>query len=939
MTTEEEQATMSEEDPIVAEFIVESGEHLADVENQLLAIESAGADIDVDLVNTVFRGVHSIKGAAGFLDFSVLGNLAHSLENVLNLVRNLELVPDSTITNVMLRAADALRGMVDDIHHSNDVDASAHIAELQKIAEGVAKNSEAETELPAAANSPPTPSEVIDETAATDTTALESVETQPELTSPTPELTAIPTAQTSPEVATPANSDQPRQQKSGAAGNVTNSAPADTNIRVSVRLLDSLMNLAGELVLSRNQLVQQVGSDSTTQLDSVAARVDQVTSELQEAIMQTRMQVIGTVFGKFPRVVRDLSSQLDKQCQLTIEGEDVELDKSIIEAIGDPLTHLIRNSVDHGIESPEQRVAAGKSASGTIVLRAFHQAGKVNISISDDGAGIDTAKLKEKAISRGLITPETARDMSEREVLRLIFHPGFSMAKTVTGVSGRGVGMDVVKTNIEKLGGAVGVDTQMGVGTTINVKLPLTLAIIPSLIVRCRDNRFAIPQASISELVRVKAADVAKKVERVQNAEVFRLRGNLLPLVRLDRALDLHEETDAHEDGPINIIVVETGQLRYGLVVDGLHDSEEIVVKPLGRHMQDCHCLAGATILGDGRVALILDVAGIASRSELTLPDEDDLDVAGNSLDGSASETQTVLLFTNDPAEQFGIPMAVIARIERVRTDQVDSVGGQEVLQYRGASLPLLRLEDYIQALPRPETKKIYVVVFTVRGREIGLTVPALTDISDVPTNVDTTTFSEPGVIGSVVVDGRALRLLDPYRLTQVAHPDLFTGSEAIESRHVRNTLHDADDHPVPTILLAEDSAFFRKQVTAQLEEAGYEVIGCEDGLIAWNILQERGEEIDVVVTDVEMPNMDGCQLARHIKDDATLGHLPVIALTSLASEKDMQRGMESGIDDYQVKLDRERLMAAVEKYLRESKKPIGPASDIAAAAGVGSQS
>ena len=938
MTTEEKQTTMSEEDPIVAEFIVESREHLADIENQLLAIESAGANIDVDLVNTVFRGVHSIKGAAGFLDFSVLGNLAHSLENVLNLVRNLELVPDSTITNVMLRAADALRGMIDDIHHSNDVDASAHIAELQKIADGVAKDSEVETELPAAANSPPPTSELIDETAATDTTASVSAETQPELASPTPEPTAIPTPQTPPEVTTPANSDQPRQKKSGAVGSVTSSAPADTNIRVSVRLLDSLMNLAGELVLSRNQLVQQVGSDSTTQLDSVAARVDQVTSELQEAIMQTRMQVIGTVFGKFPRVVRDLSSQLDKQCQLTIEGEDVELDKSIIEAIGDPLTHLIRNSVDHGIESPEQRVTAGKSATGTIVLRAFHQAGKVNISISDDGAGIDTARLKEKAISRGLITPETARDMSEREVLRLIFHPGFSMAENVTGVSGRGVGMDVVKTNIEKLGGAVGVDTQMGVGTTINVKLPLTLAIIPSLIVRCRDNRFAIPQASISELVRVKATDVAEKIERVQNAEVFRLRGNLLPLVRLDRALDLHEKTD-DENGPINIIVVETGHLRYGLVVDGLHDSEEIVVKPLGRHMQDCHCLAGATILGDGRVALILDVAGIASRLELALPDEDDPDVADNSFDGSTNETQTVLLFTNDPTEQFGIPMAVIARIERVRTDQIDSVGGQEVLQYRGVSLPLLCLENYIQARPRPDTKKIYVVVFTVHGSEIGLIVPALTDIRDVPTNVDTTTFSEPGVIGSVEFDGRALRLLDPYRLTQVARLDLSAGSEAIESHHMRNTLHDADDGPAPTILLAEDSAFFRKQVAGQLEEAGHEVIGCEDGLIAWNILRERGEEIDLVVTDVEMPNMDGCQLARHIKDDATLAHLPVIALTSLASEKDVQRGMESGIDDYQVKLDRERLTAAVEKYLRETKKPIGPAGEFAVAAGVGSQS
>ncbi|HYW78493.1 MAG TPA: chemotaxis protein CheW [Thermoguttaceae bacterium] len=708
--------------------------------------------------------------------------------------------------------------------------------------------------------------------------------------------------------------------------------PADTSIRVPVSLLDGLMNLAGELVLSRNQLMQAVASTDGAGLDSVAGRLDQVTSELQEAIMQTRMQVVGTVFGKFPRVVRDLSKQLGKQCELTLEGEDVELDKSIIEAIGDPLTHLVRNSIDHGIESPDQRVRNGKPADGSIVLRAFHQAGKVNISISDDGAGIDASKLKEKATLRGLITPEQANDMGEREALRLIFHPGFSMAEKVTGVSGRGVGMDVVKTNIEKLGGAVGIDTQIGVGTTINVKLPLTLAIIPSLIVRCQKNRFAIPQASISELVRIKAGDVAKKIERVKNAEVFRLRGNLLPLVRLDRALDLHAGTDAEGSGPINIIVVETGHLRYGLVVDGLHDSEEIVVKPLGRHMQDCHCLAGATILGDGRVALILDAAGIASRMELALPDGDELSHASDSHMVGGEETQTVLLFTNDPAEQFGIPMAVIARLERVITDQIDSVGGREVLQYRGTSLPLFRLENHIKASPPPDASKIYVVVFNVHGREVGLVVPTLVDIRDVPTNVDTSTFSEPGVIGSVQVNQKAMRLLDLYKLTQVAHPELFAASERPDAGRSHNIFHEESEGPVPTILLAEDSGFFRNQVTNYMEEAGYHVVGCEDGLIAWNTLQARSSEIDIVVTDIEMPNMDGCQLAQRIKDDPSLSHLPIIAVTSLASEEDMQRGIESGIDDYQVKLDRERLMAAVSERLQRIKRQTAESDELAVA-------
>lgn len=909
----------SEDDQIIADFVVESREHLADVENQLMAIEAAGADIDLDLVNEVFRAVHSIKGAAGFLGFSALGQLAHDLENVLNQIRNREFVLDSTATDVMLRAADTLRKMIEDIEHSNDVDIAEHRAALQRI---LAEPSSSDGE---------------------------SSETAEEPTEPAPEAT--PTTPVAESAVTESSADtqvdpiQPDSTTNPAASEAeqTLGSHVETNIRVSVSVLDSLMNLAGELVLSRNQLLQAVGSkdnNSSRTLDSVAARLDQITSELQEAIMQTRMQVVGTVLNKFPRVVRDLSNQLGKQCQLTVEGKDVELDKSIIEAIGDPLTHLVRNSVDHGIESPEDRVRAGKPAMGTVVLRAFHEAGKVNISIRDDGAGIDVAKLKAKAITRGLVTAEQANDMSDREVLRLIFHPGFSLAEKVTGVSGRGVGMDVVKTNIEKLGGAVEIDTQVGAGTTINIKLPLTLAIIPSLVVRCGGHRFAIPQASISELVLVKAGEVAAKIQRVKHAEVFRLRGNLLPLIRLDAALGLGSPTETHNDtaadttdentaaGPVNIIVVETGNLQYGMIVDGLHDSEEIVVKPLGRHMQQCDCMAGATILGDGRVALILDVAGTASHSQLALPDTDNVNDATDIVVAAGEEKQAMLLFTNHPDEQFGVPMELIARLERVRSDQVDSVGGQEVLQYRGVSLPLLNLENYIKAAPRPETNKIYVVVFNVLQREVGLIVPELIDIRDVSTNVDTLTLHEPGVIGSIVVDDKATRLMDLYELTQVAHPDWFDESQNVPVRGISGNGDGKDgegDH-VPSILVVEDSGFFRTQLSGFLEDAGYEVTGCEDGVDAWNTLNEPGHRFDLVVTDIEMPNMNGFELSQKIKEDPVLAHLPIIAVTSLASEEDMERGERSGIDDYQIKLDREQLMASVARHLQGAGSPKEPA-------------
>jgi two-component system, chemotaxis family, sensor kinase CheA len=921
----------TDNDGIIAEFVVESHEHLVDIENQLLAIEAGGANVDVELVNKVFRAVHSIKGAASFFGFTTLGQLAHDLENVFNLIRNRQFVPDAAATSVMLRAADALRSMLNDIEHSNEFDIKEHLTAIQEIAAGNKPNDISlapQTEVdqshafgqftPDAAEPPVQPAE--------SGTNQSCDAHNPHAADSTQQATAGKTEaqdRNNPPLAdrmAPDGQDRRTAETGGRRSTDKASgagAAAETNIRVSVGVLDSLMNLAGELVLARNQLLQTVGS-SDSGLNSVAARLDQVTSELQEAIMQTRMQAVGAVFSRFPRVVRDLSNQLGKQCQLLLEGEDVELDKSVIEAIGDPLTHLIRNAADHGIESPEARTKAGKPAMGTIVLKAFHQAGKVNITISDDGAGINAARLKEKAVVQGIVRPEQAANMSDREALRLIFHPGFSLKENVTEISGRGVGMDVVKTNIEKLGGAIGIDTEVGRGTTINVRLPLTLAIIPSLIVSCGKNCFAIPQTSINELVRIKGQDVETKIEHVKQAEVFRLRGKLLPLVRLDAALEIRREDNPQETA-LHIIVVEAGHLQYGLVVDSVHDSEEIVVKPLGRHMQDCRCLAGATILGDGRVALILDVVGIASHTQLVLPDEDDVKGEFNSKADVAAETQHLLLFTNDPKEQFGIPMGVIARLERIRHDQVDSVGGQEVLQYRGGSLPLLTLEKHIKASPRPDMDKVHVVVFNALGREVGLIVPQLLDIRILPTTVDTTTLYEPGVIGSLVVDGKTTRLLDLFELTRLAHPGWF----AQRGTNAKQASHRGTDE-TPTILLVEDSPFFLKQVAGFMEDAGYNVVKCTDGLDAWNTLQSMEIKLDLVVTDLEMPNMNGLELSRKIKDDQRFSYLPIIALTSLAGDDDVQRGMESGIDDYQIKLDRERLMASVSNYLNTTKQSAG---------------
>ena len=522
------------------------------------------------------------------------------------------------------------------------------------------------------------------------------------------------------------------------------------------------MNLAGELVLSRNQLLQAISSGDPRSAETSGQRIDLITSELQEAIMLTRMQNIGIVFNKFPRVVRDLAGNLGKNIELSLKGKEVELDKTIIEAIGDPLTHLVRNSVDHGIELPEDRNEAGKNVTGKIILKAYHEAGQVNIEISDDGKGLDGQKLAATATAKGLVTEDQARMMSDKEKVNLIFMPGFSTAEKVTDVSGRGVGMDVVKTNLDRLGGVVDIDSILGEGTTIRIKLPLTLAIIPSQIIVAGGDRYAIPQVNLEELLRIPANQVKDRVEIVGDAEVVRLRGKLLPLIKLadmigiestyfnyqdgssktDRRLNISDRrskkspyfnedyTDTetskikthkkenldripeevkrnpkdrryHASSALNIVVVSTGAMKYGLVVDELNDSEEIVVKPLGRHLKICKEYAGATIMGDGRVALILDVANLANIYGLTSVERSDrateVAMENDEVDRTRKDRQSILVFRGADEEQFAIPINHVERIEKIKNTDIEEVGGKKVMKYRGGSLALFTIDQVAQ--------------------------------------------------------------------------------------------------------------------------------------------------------------------------------------------------------------------------------------------------
>jgi two-component system chemotaxis sensor kinase CheA len=950
-----------EDDEILQGFIEESLEHLADIENDLLQIEEGGEAIDEDLVNKVFRAAHSIKGGAGFMGLTVIQDLAHSMENVLGLIRSCKLVPTPEVINVLLQASDKLNTMIEDVSNSNDYDIEEHVVPLTAIYKG-------DTVPPAVA--PVKTKSVVSEpaleiqTEELDPPPLDTISVpETQMASEPPTAPEPPKAETikpkplrpSPPTPSPVSVTSPQDKKPAAKVKV------DSSIRVHVSLLDSLMTLAGELVLSRNQLLQTIASNDVRNAETVGQRIDLITSELQEAIMLTRMQPIGNVFGKFPRVVRDLSGKLKKNIELTIVGKDVELDKTIIESINDPLTHLIRNSVDHGIELPDDRIAAGKPLQGTVTLKAYHAAGQVVIEITDDGKGIDGDALAESAIRKDLLTLEQVEGMSTQDKVNLIFLPGFSTAKEVTDVSGRGVGMDVVKTNLDQLGGQVDIISEVGMGTTISIKLPLTLAIIPCQIIMAGGERYAIPQVNLEELLRIPASQVKDRVERVGTAEVVRLRGNLLPLIRLSDVLGIkrryyasdvgvykedrrerisdrrgydssmtEEERDnadkaralerEREDrriaaaSALNIVVVSNGSIKYGLIVDKLQDSEEIVIKPLGKHLQGCKGYAGATIMGDGRIALILDVTNLSIMAELTSMDGSDraaeVAQAAEETIKAKKDKQALLTFRSSEQEQFAVPLNQVERIEKIKRSDIEELGGKRVIKYRGGSLSLIAVDDVAMVSPIADHDDLLVIVFNIAHHIIGLLAIGPIDAMQVSVSIDETTLSQTGIMGSTIIDDQTTMLVDIFEIVNTLYPEWFEDQVIYEP--------DEEDGSAPTILIAEDSNFFRTQVCNYMTECGYEVVEGEDGAIAWELLQEHGDKITMVVTDIEMPNMNGFQLTETIRKDARFKDLPIIALTTLAGEEDIAKGKAVGVDEYHIKLDKEKLMASVHHYVKQ---------------------
>ncbi len=720
---------MEDVDDIVREFLVESHENLDQLDRDLVALEAAPGERG--LLGSVFRTIHTIKGTSGFLAFERLERLAHAGENLLAELRDGSRAMDGPTTDALLAVVDGVRGLLRAIEATGtegDVAVDGAIARVQAVLATETGGRVATADVPPAASSA---------------------------------APAVPTPHAAPDRT-------PRPEPATAEPEEVTGRVSETSIRVDVDLLDALMRQVGELVLTRNQILRLTGVGAD-ELARAGQRLDVIASELQEGVMKTRMQPIEHLWSKMPRMVRDLAATCGRDVGLELSGGETELDRGLLEAVKDPLTHLVRNAVDHGLEPPDERLAAGKPAKGLLSLRAYHAGGLVTIEVADDGRGIDAAKVADRAVRTGLRTAEQVATAGAAELIQMLFLPGFSTADAVTNVSGRGVGMDVVRTRIESIGGSVDVESTPGAGTVWRLRIPLTLAIMPALTVACGPERYAVPQANLLELV---ALDERNAVEYVHSVPVYRLRGELLPLVSLSEALGRPARTDSGV-----IAVVQSDDTRFGLLVDQVLDTEEIVVKALSPRLKSIGVYAGATVLGDGRVALILDVQGLARRALAAAASEGLLRRSAVAAT-AASEAAQVLVAAIGSGRRVGMPLASVTRLEQIPRDAIELVGGREVVQYRGSILPLVRLDRLLGAARCDVADPLQVVVHTRGGRCAGLVVEAIVDILDDERNA-CSDVRDAGLLGSAVLGEHVTELLDVRSAILAADPDFYDDAPA----------------------------------------------------------------------------------------------------------------------------------------------------------------
>ncbi|MDR6771921.1 chemotaxis protein CheW [Azospirillum sp. BE72] len=924
-------------DDLLSEFLTETNENLSVLDVELVRLEQNPNN--PELLSNIFRLVHTIKGTCGFLGLPRLEKVAHASENVLGKFRDGELTINPEAVSLILQALDTIKSLLAVLEATEAEPPGDDLPLIERL------NLCAEGKLggpaPAAAAPPPPTAPAVAASDDRPATLDELEALWNSIPGPNDPPAAAPAVPASTAVATrapePAEEPAPSQDlvvpdaepataakvpapvapmaggsaggnaggaDAGAEAATKESAVAAQTIRVNVDLLENLMTMVSELVLTRNQLLQILRSQKESEFAAPLQRLNHVTSELQEGVMKTRMQPIGNAWAKLPRLVRDLAHELNKKIDLQMLGADTELDRQVLELIKDPLTHMVRNSADHGLEIPAERLKSGKSETGRITLNAYHEGGHIIIEIQDDGKGLAIDRIKQKAIQNGMASEIELASMTDQQIIQFIMKPGFSTAAKVTNVSGRGVGMDVVKTNIEKIGGTIEIKSAQGKGSTFVIKIPLTLAIVSALIVECAGERFAIPQISVVELVRA-ASDSEHTIERLKGTPVLRLRNRLLPLVSLQQLLRLDDSEDAKKPADETFIVVtQVGTYTFGIMVDRVFDTEEIVVKPVAPILRHIEMFSGNTILGDGSVIMILDPNGIASATgEMAMGE-----AAGKETTAVQTQRQedkmALLLFRAGEGAPKAVPLSLVARLEDVDLATVEMSNGLPVVQYRGKLMPLVPIDPNFSLANEGRQP---VLVFADGDRSMGLIVDEIVDIVEEKLNVQLAA-ERPGLMGSAIIAGKATEVIDAgFFLTQ-AYKDWFgSAQEGFEEEKLQR------------VLLVDDSPFFRNLLTPLLSVAGYDVTAVENAGDAL-ALCEAGEDFDVIVSDIEMPGMSGFDFAEAVRHGSRWQRVPMVALSSHASARDLDRGRIAGFNDYVAKFDRDALLFALQQTLTDQK-------------------
>ncbi|HTS40513.1 MAG TPA: chemotaxis protein CheW [Stellaceae bacterium] len=876
-------------DDLLQEFLTETNESLDTVDVELVRFEQEPNNAKI--LDNIFRLVHTIKGTCGFLGLPRLAALAHAAETLMGKFRDGMPVTEEAVTLVLFtidRVKELLAELEQHEREPNGTDDDL-IGKLESMAvQGTVKNSPPSA-IPSKAVGTLV-SQVLERPLRPGEVSLDELERAFRAApGPAPVKPIAPSK--------PAPDQMPHEKdnddKNDGKGNVANHS-----IRVNIDTLENLMTMVSELVLTRNQLLDLVRRQEDSEFKVPLQRLSSVTAELQEGVMKTRMQPIGNAWQKLPRIVRDLATDLGKEIELEMHGADTELDRQVLERIKDPLSHMVRNSADHGLESPTERIAAGKPAKGTIRLTAYHEGGHIVIAIADNGRGLHTAKIKAKAVAAGLVTEAETEKLSESRIHEFIFAPGFSTADKVTSVSGRGVGMDVVRTNIDQIGGSIDVKSVYGEGSSFTIKIPLTLAIISALIVQVGDQRFAIPQIAVEELVRVHAKS-EHRIERIKDAAVLRLRNKLLPLVSLKSLLKIDDGQSVPDKG--FIVVTQVGPQTFGIIVDCVFHTEEIVVKPMATKLRHIGMFSGNTILGDGSVIMIIDPNGAAQAIGAAMAATEAMrhdDQAAATAAGETGNLTSLLMFRAGSQELKAVPLSLVTRLEEIDCSKIEISNGRYMVQYRGHLMPLVRVNDEVQVKPGQTTQPL--LVFSDSIHSMGLVVDEIVDIVDDRLNIEIAS-ERPGVVGSAVVRGQATEIIDIGHYLPLAFEDWFRRKEKKISSASQS------------LLFVDDSAFFRNMLTPVLRASGYAVTAVSSGQEALALMRS-GRRFDVLVTDLDMPGMDGFSLAEAVRKEPRWAEMPIIALSAYGSPEAIERGRQVGFHDFVAKFDRQSLVAALKE-------------------------